>query len=115
MTIANLLVALMRDPELRSEIVSLLREAAPEREAAEHPTLLTRAELAKGLRVSVATVTRLDPPAVIVGDATTKRYDLAAVRAFLAEREPKPTTPAKREPTVDVTSSLSRARLRRAS
>jgi hypothetical protein len=115
MTNATLLVALMRDPELRAEIVSVLREAAPPAHPPEPASLLTASDLAKRLGVSVAHVRRLDPPAVIVGDATTKRFDLDAVRAWLADREPKPTTPAKREPTVDVAGSLARAGLRRAS
>ena len=60
---------------------------------AEPGHLLTALELAKRLGVSVAHVRRLDPPSVCVGDAKTKRYDLGTVRAFLAEREPKATTP----------------------
>lgn len=115
MTIANLLVTLMRDPELRAEIVSVLREASPPAHAAEPIALLTASVLAKRLGVSVAHIRRLDPPAVIVGDASSKRYDLEVVRAFLAEREPKATTPARRERDVDVSSTIARAGIRRAS
>ena len=115
MTIANLLVTLMRDPDLRAEIVSVLREAAPPAHAEEPATLLTASELAKRLGVSVAHIRRLDPPAIIVGDASTKRYDLDAVRAFLGERPPKATTPRKKTEEADVSGSLARAGFRRAS
>ena len=79
------------------------------------PALLTRRELATALRVSAATIDRLGPPDVCVGDAASRRYDLAAVRAFLAEREPKPTTPARRVSAaddVDVSNLTARAGLR---
>lgn len=114
-TIANLLVTLMRDPDLRAEIVSVLREAAPPVHAEEPTALLTASALAKRLGVSVAHIRRLDPPAVIVGDASSKRYDLDAVRAFLQAREPKATTPLKKTEDVDVSGSLARANFRRAS
>lgn len=77
------------------------------------PELLTRAELARRLRVSIAHVTRLDPPGVCVGDTSTKRFDLEAVREWLRTREPKPTTPPVRKSDVDVTSALAAAGLRR--
>ena len=73
---------------------------------------LTAAQLAKRIGVSVAHVRRLDPPHVIVGDAKTKRYDLDAVRAWLTEREPAPTTPKKTEPDVDVSGITAAAGLR---
>lgn len=111
MTIATILVTLLRDPELRAEIVGVLREAAPA-PVAEQAALLTAGQLAKRLSVSVATIRRLDPPSVCLGDESTRRYDLAEVRAFLAAREPKATTPAKRERDVDVSASLEAAGLR---
>lgn len=103
------LLALARDPEIRAAVREL-REVGP----AQPASLLTAGELAKALGVSVATVRRLDVPAVIVGDASSKRFDLAAVRAFLARREPKATTPAKRSAVddVDVDGAVRRGGLR---
>ncbi len=76
------------------------------------PRLLSASDLARRLSVSVAHVRRLDPPGVIVGDKSTKRYDLEEVRAWLQDREPTPTTPAKRIPPpdndVDVIDSLAK-------
>jgi len=80
--------------------------------AAEPAALLTRAQLARRLGVSVVHVTRLDLPSVCLGDESTRRYDLAEVRAFLAAREPKATTPAKKADAIDVSSATARAGLR---
>jgi hypothetical protein len=95
----------LRDAEQR------VQQRAPSVVIAE-PRLLSASDLARRLGVSVAHVRRLDPPGVIVGDKSTKRYDLAAVRAWLQEREPTPTTPAKKIAThdndVDVIDSLAK-------
>ena len=109
--LAPIITALLRDPALRAELVAILRDAAPP-PSVEPTALLTAAQLAKRLGISTATVRRLEPPAVIVGDAASKRYDLAEVRAFLAAREPKATTPAKREADVDVSGALAAAGIR---
>lgn len=109
----QILLSLLRDPALRAELVAILREAAPP-PSVEPTALLTAGQLAKRLGISVATVRRLEPPAVVVGDASTKRYDLAEVRAFLAAREPKATTPTRREPEIDVSGALAAAGIRRA-
>jgi hypothetical protein len=91
------------------DFVSAIAPAAP----VEQPKLLARAELARRLGVSIAHVTRLDPPAVVVGDASTKRYDLDEVRAWLAARKPQATTPVKKPVDVDVSGSLAAAGLKR--
>lgn len=79
------------------------------------PRLVTASELARRLDVSVATVRRLDPPHEIVGDKSTRRYDVDTVRAWLRDREPAPTTPKKREAAdadVDIGPSLAKASMR---
>ena len=78
--------------------------AAPSRE--EPTTMLTKREIARRLKISEATFTRLDPPGLVVGHERSKRYDLAQVRAWLEEREPKATTP--REPRGSATTKASK-------
>ena len=98
----------------RRHVDALLAEHERPTAPAEQPTLLGAAELAKRLGVSVAHVRRLDPPHVVVGDESTRRYDLDTVRGWLFEREPKATTPARKTTTdaVDVGAILSRGGLR---
>ena len=86
--------------------------AAMSAKPTEPARLLTRAQLAKRLGVSVATVNRLAPPSVCVGDESSLRYDLDVVREWLAAREPKATTPAAKT-DVDVSGALARSGLRR--
>jgi hypothetical protein len=104
--IAALVADALRDPALRAALVAILREAHPAPvDVAEPAALLTAARLAKRLSISVATVRRWEnPPSVCVGDESSRRFDLDAVRAWLAQRAPKATTPAKREKDVDVSS-----------
>lgn len=78
--------------------------------------MLTRRDLARRLGVSQTHVSRLAAegmPSLVVGDESTRRYDLDAVRAWLAERAPKATTPAKDPVNVDAIAS--RAGLKRVS
>lgn len=137
-TMTPALPADKRSGELLAEALELEAEALMRRAAAaraqdleaqrarmhampphEDPGLLTLAQLAKRLNVSEAHVRRLDPPSVIVGDKKTKRYDLDAVRRWLATREPKATTPIKKRSAmvladdIDVSSVLTNAGLRR--
>lgn len=109
--IAHTIAALLRDEELRDEVRSFLAAVAPKREPLD-PKLLTGAELARVLGISRATLRRLDPPNVIVGDAGSRRFDLRQVKAWLAERDPKPTTPPRRVPDVEVDDVLKNAGLR---
>ncbi len=82
------------------------------------PTLLSPRDLARRLGVSVAHIRRLDPPGVVLGDKSTKRYDLDEVRAWLRDREPKATTAKKKNTSgdadLDVSDVLSAAGLKRA-
>jgi hypothetical protein len=120
MSLAPLLAALLRDPELEAALAELavrvatrLRAELPA--AVEPPRMLTAAELGKRLGISTATIRRLDPPCVVVGDARSRRFDLDEVRSWLAARTPAPTTPAtaaRREPDLDVGASLRGAGLR---
>jgi hypothetical protein len=102
--IAALVADALRDPGLRAALVAILREAQAVPAAIAEPRLRTAGETAKLLGVSVVHLRRLDPPSVCVGDEKTRRYDLDAVRVWLAERAPKATTPAKRDKDVDVSS-----------
>lgn len=86
----KLLADAFADALRRPEVVAALRGAfandiEPE---ADPDRLLTKAELAKRLAVSVSTVDRLTrsgmPVAAIVGDH--RRYRIAEVEAWLAER-----------------------------
>ncbi len=65
-------------------------------------TLLTRQQLARATGVSVATIGRLRPPGHAVGGRL--RYDLDAVRAWLAARgqRPAPTNYVDHDDRVDV-------------
>jgi hypothetical protein len=78
--------------------------------------LVKKRQLAQLLGVSDAHIDRLNPPCVIVGDASTKRYDLPQVLAWLAARKPAPTTPAAKATIagddVNVSDALQRAGLR---
>lgn len=84
----------------RVDVLIAARAGLPPEAAAAASPLVTLRELANHLGVSVAHARRLDPPGLVVGAEQTKRYDLEAVRAWLAEREPAPTTPKSRT-TVD--------------
>ena len=83
------------------------------------PELLTKQELARTLKVSVATINRLEAeglPSECVGHETARRYDFEQVRAFLQQRKPAPTTPQpKSKETADVADLLGRGGLRLAS
>ena len=123
MAILTSIIATLRAPELEDALVDLgvrvttrVRAALPAPNLDSH-TLLTSGELAKRLAVCVATIRRLDPPHTIVGDSSTKRYDIDVVRAWLAQRQPRPTTPATttRSKNVDVDDVLANAGLHRVS
>lgn len=75
----------------------LARRAFTPAPIAEPPALLTTSALAKRLGISVATVRRWEnPPSICVGDESSRRYDLAEVKAWLATRQPRATTPARK-------------------
>lgn len=94
--LARAFVAALQDRNVQAALVAIQRfEAAT-------PALLSPRELASRLGVSVAHVRRLDPPHTCAGDKSTKRYDFDVVTAWLAEREPKPTTPIRRATAVEV-------------
>jgi hypothetical protein len=112
------LIGLLRERELEDAVVDFaVRVVARVREATPavkpDPSLLSAGQLAKRLGVSVATVRRLDPPHAVVG--VSRRYDLDIVKAWLAEREPKATTPITKTKTddVDVSGAIERAGMRR--
>ena len=115
MNFAPALVALLRDPDLRAEIVAIFRDAAPP--AASAPAVhMTRGEYARSRRISGATVARLvsaGMPVIAVG--TTDRIDPVAADEWRRSREPATTTPARRVTAaddVDVSSLATRAGLR---
>lgn len=113
--IAPLLLSLLRDPEIRAEIVAILRDAAPEPPPLES-VHMTRAEYARRSRVSEATVSRwvaAGMPTMPVG--TTYRIDPLLADEWRRTRTPKPTTPAtKKSAEIDVSDVLGRAGIRRA-
>jgi len=79
--------------------------------------LLTRQGLATRLAVSVAHIGRLESeglPALVVGDTSSKRFDLDEVRAWLKARTPRATTPTKKD-NVDVSDALTAAGMKTAS
>jgi hypothetical protein len=86
------------------------------------PALLTTTQLAEHLGCSKAHVRRLDGeglPSIVIGDVTSRRYDVSAVTAWLAARQPKATTPAPKATPAndadedDVDGLLARATARR--
>ena len=77
------LIAQGYDHDLVTEAISVLSGRAREESAADAP-LLTPKELCAALRISSTTLWRLAPPHVVVG--ARKRYQLAHVTAFLAQR-----------------------------
>lgn len=111
----TILLTLLRDPELRAAVVAILREAAPA--PVTGPAIhMTRGEYARSRRISGATVSRLivqGMPVLRVG--TTDRIDPGAADEWRRTTPAAPTTPAKREPDVDLDSALAGAGLRRAS
>lgn len=108
----DILISLLRDPALRAELVGILRDAAPPPSVA--PAVhMTRGEYARSRRISGATVSRLvaqGMPVLRVG--TTDRIDPIAADEWRRTTPAAATTPAKREPDLDVSGSLSRAGLK---
>jgi hypothetical protein len=110
------LTILVRPSELAA-LIALLRPAPVEAPVEQTTPVgpLTKNELAKALRTSIATVDRLvreGMPSEIVG--TRRRFDLAPCRAWLAARGRKPTSKrrATDEDPIDVTRVVRRAGLR---
>jgi hypothetical protein len=109
--------ATLRAEAVRARAVEQQHQCAPSIVKVE-PMLLSPRDLARRLGVSVAHVRRLDPPGVVVGDKSTKRYDLDEVRAWLRDREPRATTPVKKasaanDDDLDVSSAMTAAGLHR--
>lgn len=107
----HILLSLLRDPALRAELVAILREAAPP-PSVEPAIHMRRLEYGRSRRISGATVSRLiaqGMPVLRVG--TTDRIDPVAADEWRRTTPAAPTTPAKREPDVDVSSALASAGL----
>lgn len=103
---------LLRDPELRAELVGVLREAmpAPSPPPAIH---MTRAEYARTRGISGATVSRLianGMPTIPIG--STYRIDAVAADEWRRTRERRPTSSKAKVHDVDVSRSLSAAGLK---
>jgi hypothetical protein len=109
--LARMIAAMLRDAELRAEVVAIVREATPPA-TPEKETDLTEAEIAKALRCSRATIKRTITPSRHVG--ASPRFDLADARAQLEARGKRPSTPERqaRVEDVDVDTVVSKAGLR---